>query len=66
VSPEPKLSVAPPYRWQPCVVLRPADIDTLLAAIPTGAPMADSLRETAQAAEEIAARLNLIDRGEAA
>jgi hypothetical protein len=66
MTPEPKMSMAAPYRWIGCVVLWPADVKDLLQALPPDARAGAALERTAQAAECLAGRLNEIEHGGAA
>jgi hypothetical protein len=63
MTPVPRMSDAAPYRWVPSVNLTPRDIEALLRELPDGSPLASRLQHTAQEADRLAGRLNLIEGG---
>ena len=66
MTPAPKMSTAAPYRWVPSVVLDPKDVEDLLNALPPDVDLSTQLRQTSQAAGDLAYRLNQIDHGRSA
>lgn len=66
MTPELKSSPAAPYRWVGCIVLTPDEVQDLLRALPKQSSLSTQLRQTSQAAERLADRLNQIDHGRAA
>jgi hypothetical protein len=47
VSPGPKMSREPPYRWTPSVMLTADEVKALLQALPEGSPLRAPLQDAA-------------------
>jgi hypothetical protein len=61
MTPEPKMSAMAPYHWVGCVVLTPDEVEELVNELPPDLRQVGQLRSAAQAAAQLARRLNEID-----
>ena len=59
--PEPKMSAQAPYKWLPCVVLTPQDVEDLLHALPKESALSARLRAASDKAAELTARVNEVE-----
>ena len=60
--PQPRMSGQPPFRWVGSVVLDLKDVRRMVAELPETSPLRGELKDAAQAAAQLAERLNQVEK----